>query len=236
MTLADIVRVGELHGLQGTLEDNGSLYNPEGSTVKVSKVTYTRGTEIKSGAFLLYDNTPKNHAIAEDDFAHYLKAIRVVANHSDELDFLIMSNRHHSFHVGADIKENRRRLRDDEDGYFGWTANRLFTGTKVAQAISDLKEKGIVTVSILGSDNYGASTEVALMSRYTVADSRARLALTEAQFGIVPFIGLYLLAKKTSIDNARVIALTTKLFNSYELYNMGIVGRIQKSTSKSRWA
>ena len=202
------------------------------------RVTY-RG---KAGAILAYTNPPV-HQVGNPGLDAYLTALDKVAEHGDELSFLVLTGPCDPAHAGGDIRESLTRLDDTiarrEElmasggtaaqiwDLYSWGDARLDKGLKLYKAMRGLSGQ-MTTVAVCGGGTrFGGSAEICLLADVLIGDSRSGMSFSEAQIGLIPgWGGVGRAVTKAGFANARAATYTAGINRAGALLSMGIYDEI----------
>ncbi len=196
----------------------------------------------KTGAILCYYNPPV-HQIGTTGLFAYHKAMDIVLEKRDHLDFLLLTGSNGPVHSGGDLKESLIRLKEslnakseietaggskeEIDRLFNWGESRLEKGVLLYKKIRKAARFMRIVAICGGGLRFGGSAEIPLMADCIIGDSRSGMCFSEAMIGIIPgWGGITRVLVKAGLNNAACMAKTADPVFAFELKDIGVYDSI----------
>ncbi|NQZ53952.1 MAG: crotonase/enoyl-CoA hydratase family protein [Piscirickettsiaceae bacterium] len=182
-------------------------------------------SEYKIGWFLMSgEPRPCFTPTLLNDLTAYLSNVKAEMAYSGnkKYDYLVVgSDVPGIFNLGGDLNLFRELI--DEQNYEGLLSYATQCINILYQNLFHFNLE-LTTVSLIQGDALGGGFEAALSSNLIIAERGVKLGLPEVLFNLFPGMGAFtLLSRKIGPTAAERMILSGKLYDSEELYDMGII-------------
>lgn len=158
------------------------------------------------------------------EFHSYIRLTKeeMLESKGEKYDYIVIgSDVDGVFNLGGDLNLFKNYIeKRDPDGLFNYAI----------KCIDILHENmnhlgcELTTIALVQGDALGGGFEAALASNLLIAEKGVKMGLPEVLFNLFPGMGAYsLLSRKVGTSLAEKIILSGQLYNSEELYEMGVV-------------
>ncbi|WP_428424367.1 enoyl-CoA hydratase-related protein [Methylibium sp.] len=169
-------------------------------------------------------NRPAVHNAFDEALIAELHAAIDGFDHDDAVRVIVLASAGRHFCAGADIGWMQRAAAHDE-------VTNLADARKFAEMMRRLGECSKPIVARVQGAAYGGGFGLLCTADIVVAETRARFAVSEARFGILPaVIGPYVI-NAVGQRQARRLALTCQPVNASQALAMGLVHDVVEDTS-----
>lgn len=142
-------------------------------------------------------------------------------NPTEAIPHVVLSSLGDAFNLGGDLELFCRAIRAGDRAILLAYARECVRGV---HAFHNGLGAGAHTIALVQGDALGGGFEAALSCHTIVAESGVAMGLPEVLFDLFPGMGAYsFLCKRVSPNLAEKIMLEGNIFNSDELYRMGLV-------------
>ena len=182
-------------------------------------------SEYKIGWFLMSgEPRPCFTPTLLNDLSTYLSNVKAeMANtNNKKYDYLVVgSNVKGIFNLGGDLHLFKSLIQErNREGLLAYAVHCI----DILYQNMFHFDLDLTTVSLIQGDALGGGFEAALSSNLIIAERGIKLGLPEVLFNLFPGMGAYsLLSRKVGAAAAEKMILSGKLYNSEELYEMGVI-------------
>ena len=177
----------------------------------------TTQTDGRGVAQLTLDRPEKHNALSGEMIVEITDVANALAIDPD-VRVVILGATGKSFCAGGDLEWMRRQMDADDK-------TRAAEARKLATMLQTLNTLPKPLIGRIHGNAFGGGVGMACVCDIAIADENARFGLTETRLGLIPAtIGPYVLAR-IGEANARRVFMSSRLFDSQEAAELGVVAR-----------
>lgn len=184
--------------------------------------TVTTEIDGRGVARLILNRADKHNALS-GDMIDEIQRLAHSLGENISVRVVILQARGKSFCAGGDLNWMRQQSLADGN-------TRATQARKLAQMLQTLNTLPKPLIGRIQGNAFGGGVGMACVCDVAIADEAARFGLTETRLGLIPAtIGPYVLARMGEA-NARRVFMSSRLFDSQEAAQLGVVARAVRST------
>ena len=161
------------------------------------------------------------------EFHEYIRVVKeeMLESKNEKYDYIVVgSDIEGVFNLGGDLNLFRHYIEsNNRDALFNYAIRCIDI---LHENINHL-ECDLTTIALVQGDALGGGFESALASNVVIAEKGVKMGLPEVLFNLFPGMGAYsLLSRRVGTSLAERIILSGKLYTSDELFDMGVIDRM----------